>query len=223
LVIFGVHRGAVPTFDYEGQLFIVPIISNTADAITFDMPEGLEVYNLAGLGFYVVNRNSGDHFYEKLTLTTPLELDQADLSLTQDFSSTRTALFNAQVSVVYVWVALYNLLGQGRVTATPATLSFTGVPSPETGVARLKLFGSARNPTFYDPSVASVTVPKRHIPAGIAAGATVLTLADIPALDTEKVFVGAAYLINGQDYAISGAIITLTTPLSDGDRVEVWY
>jgi hypothetical protein len=119
-------------------------------------------------------------------------------------------------------VALYNLHGQGRVTASPPTLAFTGTLG--FSVARLKISGSsARNPSFYNPAVESTTMPKRHIPSGIAAGATVLGLADTPALDTEKVFVGALYYIKDTDYTISGSIITLMSPLSDGDKVEVWY
>ncbi len=219
LVVFSTYRGVSPTFDYEGLLFIVNIISNTANTITFSMPEGLEIYSLSGLGFYVVNFNSGDHFYEKLTLTTPLELDQSDLSLAQDLTSTRTALFLSDESNIYVWPALYNLHGQGRVTVAPPTLAFTGTGG--TGVARLKIFGSTRNPSFSDPGASSG--PRRHIPMGIAAGATVLILDDAPGLDTEKVFVGALYLIKDTDYTIAANVITLTTPLSDGDTVEVWY
>jgi hypothetical protein len=222
IVVFSAYRGAVPSFDYEGQLFVFDILSNTIDTITFNIATGLEIYALSGLGFYVVNSNSGDHFWEKLTLTTPLELDQADLSVAQDLSTTRTALFNSDIANVYVWVALYNLHGQGRVTASPPTLAFTGTLG--FSVARLKISGSsARNPSFYNPAVESTTMPKRHIPSGIAAGATVLGLADTPALDTEKVFVGALYYIKDTDYTISGSIITLMSPLSDGDKVEVWY
>jgi hypothetical protein len=153
LVVFGTHRAAPgsTTFDYEGQMFIVNVISNTSNTITFTMPDGLRVYTLSGLGFYIVNNGAGHHFFEKLMFTTPLELDESNLTIGQDLTSTRTALFDSAAPDIYVWVSNYNLLGQGRVTASPTHLNFAGLGG--TAVARVQMLGSTgRNPVFGSPA-----------------------------------------------------------------------
>jgi phage-related protein len=146
IVVFAASRGGSPTFDYEGQMFVLGCTSSTASSITLDIASERMVWSLSGLGFYIVTPNAGNHFYEKLTFATPLEINQGAISLTQDRGSRlRSIVFNSSIATVYVWVSLYNLYGGGKVTASPPTATFPGLSTVEIGANAITIAKMANN------------------------------------------------------------------------------
>lgn len=136
LVMFATSRGASPTFDYEGLMFSLKVTSNTATTATLDLDPTQFIWNLSGLGFYIVVPGAGNHFWEKVKYCTPLEINQGVTALNQSRGSfVRSLVFNSAIATAYVWVAQYNLFGQGKVTASPPSATFPGLTPDEIGFA----------------------------------------------------------------------------------------
>lgn len=132
LVIFDPTRGGSPTFDYEGLAIMGKIVSNTATTITMELPPERQYRTYATCKYYVVNNNAGHHFWEKLKFTTPALINEGVLALTEERGTRKRELrFSSSISQVWAWVALYNLFGMGKVTASPPTATYDGITTGE--------------------------------------------------------------------------------------------
>jgi hypothetical protein len=132
VVIFSDKRTGSPTWDYEGVIYIARILSNTATTITFDLPAQRVTHNITLLKYYIVN--VGNHFYDKVHVHAVFT-DESVLSPTDSRSRLRKIVVNAAAPTMYVWVALNNGWGHGKVTASPTSKTFSGITTAELGNA----------------------------------------------------------------------------------------
>jgi Pectate lyase superfamily protein len=133
IVLFDTHRGSLSpltrTFDYEAMFIVCQIVTNTATEITFNAPGSQVRRTMSGMEYYIVERGVGNHFWEQLAFTTPAIVDESiTISDPSQLPGTRdrTVHMSSSAPDLWVWVACYNDFGQGRVTATPATISYSG-------------------------------------------------------------------------------------------------
>ena len=189
LVIFHPGRGASPTFDYEGLMVLGKITSNTATTITFETPVD-RLYrthpndtDASNCKYYIVNNNAGHHFWEKLRFSTPAIVNEGVVALTEERASRKRSLvFASNVTQLWTWVALYNLHGQGKVTASPVNATFAGIVSSEIGssaITTVKINNLAITETKIDTD--AVTTPKILALNVTAAKISVATLSAINA------------------------------------------
>ncbi len=120
IVLFANSRAGSPSFDYEGQMFIETVTANSGNAITIDIDPQRMFWDQANLGFYIVIPNVGNHFWEKVKFSTPLEYFPSTQAITQDKSNKNVSFaIRTTLATVYVWVTVYNLYGASPVTASP--------------------------------------------------------------------------------------------------------
>lgn len=133
LVVFSDKRQAVPSYDYEGQIVMANIVSNTATTITFNAKSQVIDRTVTGVKYYVVNHGAGAHFWEKLkycsgwitdvSLTGGPTLDQS--------GRVRSMRFPTGFNPIYTWVLLYNCYGAGLVTGSPPNATALGLLTVE--------------------------------------------------------------------------------------------
>lgn len=136
IVVFSNGRGGSPTFDYEGYIILAEVLSATSTVLTFDAGGQNLHLTQTGLTWYLVQRNAGCHFFEKLLFTSPITVDiaavtQGPLTQVSDVELDFPDIFNGQM---YVWVSLYNLFGAGPVASGPSSAQFSGIVGATVGL-----------------------------------------------------------------------------------------
>jgi hypothetical protein len=132
LVVFAPERSGSPSYDYEGQIVLAQIISNTANTIVFNATSQNLHRTLTGCKYYVVNHGAGHHFHEKLFASSTVFINEGIFAATFNrLNNSRKIRFSGVTGAIWVWVILFNNLGAGRVTASPPTATFSGVTTGE--------------------------------------------------------------------------------------------
>jgi hypothetical protein len=169
LVVFSTKRGGSPTWDYEGVIYIAPIISNTATEITFELPFNRITHTLTGCKYYIVT--PGNHFYDKINLHAVIT-NEGITALSEQRSAKRKVTIEAGAPQMYAWVALNNLWGHGKVTGSPPNKTFLGYKSSQirdSAIISAKVDTNAITETKISSS--AVTTPKLNANAVTAAKA----------------------------------------------------
>lgn len=122
VVAFDSTRGGSPTYEFEGQIVMAKILSNTATVLTFDADSQNLHRTRTGLTYFIVN--STELFWNKVKFATPCLPDPLP-GLSQ--SRTRTVIIPGGTgAAIYTWVILYNAYGSGKVTASPPNSTTPG-------------------------------------------------------------------------------------------------
>jgi hypothetical protein len=138
VVAFSPGRAGSPSYDYEGQIVMAKILSNTATSITFDIASQNLTWTLSNVKYYIVN--DGDHFWQKVAFATPCELDNL-ISRTGGLvaADVRNFTFNPPELDLHYWLILYNVYGSGPIVGTsPAHAQFRGLTHGELGISSVQ-------------------------------------------------------------------------------------
>lgn len=139
LLIFHPSRAVSPSWDLEGLFWSGRIVSNSANTIAIDTPAQLMKRSASGYGFHVIDSGAGHHFEEKVKYYPPPIVNEGILTTADERGSRKRRIkFVSGIPTIYIWMALWNLHGQGKVHATTVTETFDGITGGEIGAGAIE-------------------------------------------------------------------------------------
>jgi hypothetical protein len=147
LVVFDSTRSGSPSYEFEGQIVMAKILSNTSTAITFNAASQNLKRAQTGLTYFIVDES--ELFWSKCDFVTPCILDPSGFELFGlDPSRIRSDYISPSFGydTTYVWIVAYNVFGTGPVVATtPTNANYAGMTTVEHkdgSISTAKIIGS---------------------------------------------------------------------------------